>query len=219
VLVTLWIFTQKGTMEKLLISFVLLAVLSACGVKKLTPARGFYMTHEKESQTQSLSHKVAERQSEERIKPSEKHDDIESLTFPSVINDHSANKDSYYADSVGIHVYNEKIPVIENGLKKAFNHNLSGNEISKFAHESQLNSVKRQPQKTGWGTDVDWELLGLIGFYALLAVVIGFAYFGTGSLAVVATIILAIGYTILLIAAVVCILWFLNFVFFGWLNY
>lgn len=64
--------------------------------------------------------------------------------------------------------------------------------------------------------DIDWELIGTIAFGILILVVFGIALLGTGTLATIASILIAIGYAILLIAAIVCICWFLWFIFFGW---
>jgi hypothetical protein len=64
--------------------------------------------------------------------------------------------------------------------------------------------------------DINWELLGTIGAILLLLLIIGIAWFGSGTLALIASIILAIGGLILTIAAFVCILWFFWLIFFSW---
>lgn len=64
--------------------------------------------------------------------------------------------------------------------------------------------------------DIDWELLGTIGALLLLLLIVGIAWFGSGTLALIASIILAIGGLILTIAAFVCILWFFWLIFFSW---
>jgi hypothetical protein len=207
----------KRTMEKLLISFALLSVFTSCGVKKLTPAKGFYFQKGNVCSNQEIADKVEEEQPEEYIEISGLVDGIGSFPLPPVIIDHSINEDSDAALSEDLYFYIEEIPDNGNGLEMEFKHDLVGGQISKLTFETLTESSKKQTQKTARNSDVDWEMLGLIGFYILLVIVLALALFGTGPWAAAATIIVAIGYAILLIAAIVCIVWFLNFVFFGWL--
>lgn len=81
----------------------------------------------------------------------------------------------------------------------------------------RINAVPIQKKRiTKSKRDVDWELLGNIGAGILILVVLGFALFGSGTLASIAAILIAIGYVVITIAAIVCICWFLWFIFFGW---
>jgi hypothetical protein len=66
--------------------------------------------------------------------------------------------------------------------------------------------------------DINWELFGAIGLGIVVVAIVGLALFGKGTLALIASILLSIGYLALIIAAVVCICWFLWFVFFGWMG-
>lgn len=131
------------------------------------------------------------------------------------------SSDEFFADSGSEQGHNVKSSNIY--MKSAISSSLHDrtekvrNLTESSNHESiELKKIKTVKVKQ---LDVDWELLGTIGFLVLLATIFGFALFGTGTIAAAATILIAIGYAFLLIVAVVAICWFLNFIFFGWMQY
>ena len=205
-------------MKNLFICSVILLLFSACGVTKLTPAKGIYLRRA----TESINHPSKDQY---KLKSSEEILISEGTEVNAQFPDESEKQEQSLID--GLQVTVSGISIILNEFKQA--------EISKSANEgcavhkvistgriskgTHSKIIIKHPQKKSFKRDVDWEMLGLIGFYILLVIVLALAFFGTGTWAAAATIIVAIGYAILLIAAVVCILWFLNFVFFGWLKY
>lgn len=88
--------------------------------------------------------------------------------------------------------------------------------ISQHNYKRLNENFNKQSERTEIRRDVDWELLGNIGAGLLLLAILGFALFGSGTLASIAAILIAIGYVVITIAAIVCICWFLWFIFFGW---
>lgn len=80
---------------------------------------------------------------------------------------------------------------------------------------NKLNTVHNNAAKT----NIDWELIGTIALGILILAVFGIAIFGSGTLGTIATIasiLIAIGGIILLIAAVVFLCSLFWAIFFGW---
>ena len=83
-------------------------------------------------------------------------------------------------------------------------------EIKTKKKQSQIKNHSRSKS-------INWELIGQIGASLLILLIIGLFLFGTGPWATIAGIIIAIGYTALIIAATIAIFWFFWYVLFGWM--
>lgn len=206
-------------MKRLLFILIILSLTSACAVKKLTPERGVYFRTSLPSGRSPMIH-LEEFESTETYDPTSK-ELVEKVHIADPAEIRPESGDEFFEEPGSVDDHNNKVQSIH--VKSTISSSSSdrAERGRNLTASSNLESIELKKIKTvkAKQLDVDWELLGTIGFLVLLATIFGFALFGTGTIAAAATILIAIGYAVLLIAAVVAICWFLNFIFFGWLQY
>lgn len=112
-----------------------------------------------------------------------------------------------------VRVKSEKATVLKK-ISKTFDSPTKPSNVEKMMKSDK--PIIKKPYSPSSQRDINWELIGTIGVILLLLLIVGIAWFGSGTLALIATIILATGGLILTIAAFVCILWFFWLIFFSW---
>lgn len=206
-------------MKYLSLCIIILAVTSSCGVKKLTPAGGFYFKNSERTQhshttneSDALAYQIVLLASESKEVGS---DHMEASDVqPDGLEKSNLDESSDEAEERTA-VRKEKVDLIHTPPVPATNENA----MKQITAQQLIVAERNSKSKSVSDWDVDWEVLGQIGFYLLLALLFGLAYFGHGGWAIAASVIIAIGYTILLIAAVVLICYFFYIIFFGWMEY
>lgn len=206
-------------MKNLSLCIIILAFASSCGVKKLTPAGGIYF---KKTETTQHSHATNESDAltnQILLTASEGNEVGSGLMEGSDVQPddlEKSNRDESSDETAERSAVNKgKLDFIRTPSVPATNENAMKQITAQQLIVAERNSKSKRV--SDW--DVDWEVLGQLGFYLLLALLFGLAYFGHGGWAIAASVIIAIGYTILLIAAVVLICYFFYIIFFGWMEY
>lgn len=197
-------------MKDLLIFFSLLIFLGSCTIEKRLHYPGYNI------QWNNMSRKSFDKSN---LETEPRNGEIRLLESPDLEQEFSSQVinqtiDSTFQAQTSSEIQIEKVAmkIVTHKIHQSFSNKTTNNNDLKKLNSSPV----QQKEDAKLKRDVDWELLGNIGAGILILVVLGFALFGSGTLASIAAILIAIGYVVITIAAIVCICWFLWFIFFGW---
>lgn len=194
-------------MKGILFIFSTLILLGACTIEKRLHNPGYNI------QWNKVTLRAVESSTETPITRRSEIERDQNLDSEKEITKIEVN-DSIISQQPKVEVLSKKLSTI--AVSQKIEKSISSNTPRIF-DVKRVNAVPIQKKRiTNSKRDVDWELLGNIGAGILILVVLGFALFGSGTLASIAAILIAIGYVVITIAAIVCICWFLWFIFFGW---